>query len=116
MKNKSDEKKSQNERRIRRFKLHNYSDGTKIIWTEKNLTRFFELYTAGKKDHELAKVFRTTIPGVSHIARKIKLSEKILSIQKKKAVKPLIVRLCMNSEPLLRRELQSLGKPGKKKT
>lgn len=96
-------------RTIRRINEHNYTgDSNKIRWDKERLSQFYDLNKKGFRDFELAKEFETTLPGINHIRRKIKLSEKILELEGNKPVKGKIIKLLLVSEQSLRRMYASL--------
>jgi hypothetical protein len=97
------------EKTLHRIKEHDYSKGdTRIFWTEKLLSEFFDLNKKGLVDYELAKKFKTSLPAVNHIRRKFKLAGKILDKQKKSHTKKRILDLSKKSEKGLRKMLAEL--------
>ncbi|MBN1971216.1 MAG: hypothetical protein JXR48_05270 [Candidatus Delongbacteria bacterium] len=92
----------------RRFKKNDYSGGVHKKWTSDVLMEFLELNDK-LIDRELAKHFRSSIPAVQSIRRRINLAKKILVIDGKnnpelKDVHELII----SDEFVLRRKYKSL--------
>jgi hypothetical protein len=108
-------KRGDEEKKILRLKEHNYLKKRKLHWGEGELLKFMEMDekdSSGNyknRDHELARIFKTSIPGIQHIRRKINIAFKILNIQEDKINKKNIYNLVYNnSENRLRKQLKSL--------
>lgn len=98
------------ERTQDRISKHNYArNGKKVEWNKENLSEFYDLNKKGMLDFELAQHFKTTLPAINHVRRKIKISERILLARKEKIQKTKILKEMIRSEPVLRRVLDSLG-------
>lgn len=95
---------------------HDYSKKGSIEWDEKRIKEFIKMNSKDKsgkylyRDHELAKHFSSSIPGIQHYRRKYNMAIKILA---KGKIKPSVVRiynLITNSEQILRRQLSKKGR------
>lgn len=103
------------ERTSKRIEMHNYSTGNvKIYWNKDLVSTFYDLNKKGLRDYELAKEFKTTLPAVNHIRRKLNFAGQILEKEKgSKPTKTAIVKLALSSEPVLKQRLKELGVNGK---
>ncbi len=97
------------EKTLNRIKEHNYSkQDVRIYWDDELLSKFYDLNKEGLVDYELAKKFKTSLPGVNHIRRKFKLAAKILEKEGKKPTKKRILTLSRKSEKGLRKQLAEM--------
>ncbi len=104
------------ERNEYRKAQHDYSRAVPVEWDEKRIKEFIKMNGKDKsgkylhKDHELAKHFKSSIPGIQHYRRKYNMAIKILEKEK---IKPTLVRiynLITKSEQILRRQLTRKGR------
>lgn len=100
---------NRNQERIQKFNFKKSEDSPKKIWTMKDVEEFSELDKT-MTDRELAKEYKTTLPAINHIRRKLKLSKDILELKKEKLNTKKVVSYSMRSEKLLREELAILKK------
>lgn len=111
------EKKQKNhkERTQRRLKEHNYSPGLRIEWTDELIEKFLEMNRKKKngryeiEDRILAKEFKTTIPGIQHMRRKMNYVQRILQYENKKITKKRVMDLIRQSEGILYRMNRDLS-------
>jgi hypothetical protein len=108
-------KRGDESKKLLRLKEYNYMKRRKLHWSESELLKFIEMNEkddAGdykNKDHELAKIFKSSIPGIQHIRRKINIAVKILIKKHDNINKINIYNLVYNnSEDRLRRQIKSL--------
>lgn len=96
------------ERRAKRIEKYNFARSeSRKNWTETDLVKFYELNKKGQKDFELAKVFKTSLPAVYHIRRKINLVEKIFRNSNQRISVPKFISLVKCSERTLRQQYLS---------
>ena len=101
-------KKSENsaERAKRRLSMHDYSTEKVLVWSKDLIGRFLDMSKTDrngkyeKKDHELAAKFKTTIPSIQYMRRKLKLVKKLVG---SKATKDKLVEYMGRSESLLKK-------------
>src|SRR4030043_1985070 len=80
-------KRGDEAKKLLRLKEYNYIKKRKQHWSEIDLLKFIEMDVKGisgnykNKDYELAKIFKSSIPGIQHVRRKINLAIKILNKQ-----------------------------------
>ncbi len=111
------EKKQKNhkERTKKRLLEHNYSPGLRIEWTDDLIEKFLELNKKKNngryeiEDRVLAKEFKTTIPGIQHMRRKMNYVVKILDMEDKKVTRKRIMDLIKHSEGILYRMHRDLS-------
>jgi len=111
------EKKQKNhkERTRKRLEQHNYSPGLRIEWTDDLIEKFLDLNKKkdnGRyeiEDRVLAKEFRTTIPGIQHMRRKMNYVSRILEMEHKKLTKKRVMELIKHSEGILYRMHRDLS-------
>ena len=90
---------------------HDYSTKGTVEWNEKSITEFIKMNGKDKsgkytyKDHELARHFNSTIPGIQHYRRKYNMAIKILDNEKTKPTVKRIYNLITQSEQILRRQV-----------
>lgn len=91
------------ERNARRIAKYNYSKSADIkkIWTLADIEEFYKVNKT-MADWELAKKYKTTLPSVNHIRRKLKIAENILMSSKEKPTGKKIATLAMTNEKTLR--------------
>ncbi|TGK03991.1 hypothetical protein EHO59_10755 [Leptospira semungkisensis] len=99
------------ERNSRRLEYHNYyKSDEKIVWDDSKLSKFYDLNQEGNADHELARIFKTSIPAVNHIRRKFRFATTLLELEKKKPSKATVIKLSAHSESVLKRLIKEKGK------
>lgn len=99
------------ERTSRRIEKHNYSEGAiKIYWDKDLLSQFYDLNKKGYRDYELAQEFKTTLPAVNHIRRKLNFANTIIELEKGKPNKAKVIKLALNSEPVLKQMIKDMKK------
>lgn len=110
-------KKGDETKKFLRLKENNYIKKRKLHWKENDLLKFIvmdEKDDSGNyknKDYELAKIFKSSIPGIQHVRRKINIAMKILDKQQVKKNNDSIYDLVYNySEERLRKQLNNFGK------
>ena len=100
-------------RNTARFEEHNYKKSTKSIsWTEKRLKDFLDMHES-MIDWQLAKKFKTTIPSIQGVRRKINLAKRILEDKSKRPTKPAILKLIVQAESVLRNMIKENAKKKK---
>jgi len=91
---------------------HDYTRYGTVEWNEDSIKEFIYLNQKDKsgryirKDHELAKHFHSTIPGIQHYRRKYNMAIKLLQKEKKSITTKRISDLITQSEQILRRMLK----------
>jgi len=95
---------------------HDYTGKGSVEWDEDRVTEFINMNSKEKsgkythKDHELARHFNSTIPGIQHYRRKFNMAVKILAKEQSKPTVKRIYGLIIKSEQILRRQLTSRRK------
>jgi hypothetical protein len=94
------------ERQLERQKLYNFKkgEGLRVEWNPKKLQKFLEL-NPRLADWQLAKEFKTTLPSVNHIRRKIKYATAILQKSGKRIRNEELIFHIARSERILKKEL-----------
>ena len=101
------------ERNEYRKSFHDYTKYGTVEWDEKTIKEFIQMNKKDKsgryvnKDHEMARHFNSTIPGIQHYRRKYNMAIKILDKEKEKPTTKRIYDLIVQSEQILRRALKS---------
>ncbi len=99
------------ERAQRRLELHDYSRGKAVTWTAELVERFLDLSASDGDGHyehrdcDLARLFKTTIPSIQYMRRKLKLVRAILGARASKAK---LVEYLGRSEALLKQGRQAV--------
>ncbi|MCX7023465.1 MAG: hypothetical protein NT080_02460 [Spirochaetes bacterium] len=94
------------ERARKRLLQHDYSTGKPVLWNDELVGNFLDMSRTiedGKyehKDHELAEHFKTTIPSIQYMRRKLRLVRSILG---GKVQRSRLVGYMCRSESLLRK-------------
>ncbi len=99
------------ERRKVRVEKYDFSSGKEKnkTWEENELEKLLELNDI-KKDWELAKFFKRSIPSIQFIRRKISLTKRLANAQGKKPDKKFIYKTVLRDEKALRKEVVALEK------
>ncbi|PID28307.1 MAG: hypothetical protein CR982_04470 [Candidatus Cloacimonadota bacterium] len=104
----SEDPKQIKRRTKRRFKKNDFSGGSHKKWTNEVLFEFLELNDS-YIDRELAKHFKSSIPAVQSIRRRINLSKKILKLEgKEEYTLQELHELVLSDEFVLRRRYKSM--------
>lgn len=106
------------ERQIERQKKYDFrKDADKrVTWDTKKIEIFLDLNNEST-DYELAKKFKTTLPAINHIRRKIKYANKLIELNNIKITKNILIEYILRAEKILKREIDSFSerKNGKRK-
>ncbi|MDX1960405.1 MAG: hypothetical protein SFU98_17685 [Leptospiraceae bacterium] len=105
---KSKKKEGAKIRQEKRLEEHNYQPKNyeRIVWDKEKLKKFLDM-NESLTDFELAKKFKTSIPSINHIRRKLKYSKILLEQDGKKVSKVSVLPLLMRAEKSLKSEISS---------
>ncbi len=80
-----------------------------MVWDRDKVSKFYDLNKEGHTDYELAKVFKTTLPSVNHIRRKLIYSTRILEVSGTASpAKAKVLEMAMTAEKTLKLKMQTL--------
>jgi hypothetical protein len=93
-------------RQLERQKQYNFKkeESARMVWNPKKLEKFIEL-NSKLVDWQLAKKFKTSLPAINHIRRKIKYAHAILEKTKKEIRPKDLIFYIVRSERVLKKEL-----------
>ncbi len=100
------------ERNEQRKLHHDYTKYGVVEWNEDTIKEFIDMNRKDKsgryinRDHEMAKHFNSTIPGIQHYRRKYNMAIKIIEKDGEKPSVKRIYNLIVQSEQILRKMLK----------